>query len=323
MTQLLDNAVGEQLATRTIVQPTARPHQLFRGGLFLIIPAIVLEVGILFLPLVYILYRSFFEWQPAEVSTFTGFDNYALLFSDPEFWQIVGNQLFYLLGLPLYIAAPICVAFLLRERVKFAGLWRSIYFLPAVMSPAIVGLVFRSLLSTDGPVNAFLTNVGLEAFAQPWLTDADLVKPVVVVLILWAGFGTGVLIFGSAFSAVSPSIFEAARLDGAGWWRELVSVAIPNVRPTVVLWTMFQIASIFLFMFGWIYVLTGGGPGIASATMDFSIYQEFMRFGFYGTAAAQSVVLVIAIVLVPALIGLVRVIARAVSGAGSTRRAAR
>ena len=71
------------------------------------------------------------------------------------------------------------------------------------------------------------------------------------------------------------------------------------MRNTIVLWTMFQVVAIFLFMFGWIYVLTGGGPGLASATMDFSIYQQFIRFGFYGTAAAQSVILILMIVAIP------------------------
>lgn len=271
------------------------------GGLVLLIPAIVLETLVLFLPLVYIAYRSLYDWQPGSVSTFIGFKNYEHLLADPEFWQVIGNQLFYLLGLPLWVIAPLVVAFALREGVWRPGLFRSIYFLPAVMSPAIVGLVFRTLLATDGPVNAALENSGLGFLAHPWLTDITYVKPVVIFLVLWASFGTGVLIFSAAFAAVPQNIFEAARLDGARFWSEFWHIAVPSVRGTVFLWAMFQLVCIFLFMFGWIYVLTGGGPGLASATMDFFIYQQFMRFGFYGTAAAQSIALVGAIVLFPAL----------------------
>ena len=120
-------------------------------------------------------------------------------------------------------------------------------------------------------------------------------------MVLWASFGTGVLIFTSAFAAVPRDLFEAAKLDGAGFWQQFWYVAMPSIKNTVVLWTMYQIVAIFLFMFGWIYVLTGGGPGLSSATMDFSIYQQFVRFGFYGTAAAQTVVLVLSIVLIPAI----------------------
>lgn len=266
-----------------------------RSALVLIIPVIVLEAAILFAPLLYIAYRSFFNWQPGGVSEFNGVDNYVELFSDPAFWQVVGNQFFYLLGLPLWVIAPLLVAFMLRERVKGAGFFRSVYFLPAVMSPAVVALVFRALLSVDGPVNALLRTIGLDSLARPWLSDEAVVKPVIILLVLWAGFGTGVLIFSSALSAIPKHLFEAARLDGAGFWGEFWHIAVPSIRNAVVLWMIFQVISIFLFMFSWVYVLTRGGPGLSSATMDFAIYQEFMRFGFFGTAAAQSVVLVLLI----------------------------
>ncbi|KAM9865150.1 Lactose transport system permease protein LacF [Leucobacter aridicollis] len=266
-----------------------------RSALVLLIPVIVLEAAILFAPLLYIAYRSFFNWQPGGVSEFNGVDNYVELFSDPAFWQVVGNQFFYLLGLPLWVIAPLLVAFMLREKVKASGFFRSVYFLPAVMSPAVVALVFRALLSVDGPVNALLRTVGLGSLARPWLSDETMVKPVIILLVLWAGFGTGVLIFSSALSAIPKHLFEAARLDGVGFWGEFWHIAVPSIRNAVVLWMIFQVISIFLFMFSWVYVLTRGGPGLSSATMDFAIYQEFMRFGFFGTAAAQSVVLVLLI----------------------------
>ena len=272
-----------------------------RYGWLLLGPALALELAVLFLPLIYIGFRSFYDWNPAGSSEFVGFENYYWLFTDPDFWTIVWNQLFYLIGLPLWVFTPLAAAYLLRENVWCAGFFRSIYFLPAVMSPAIVGLVFRSLLSTDGTINAVLEGLGLGGFTQSWLTQADLVKPVIIFMVLWAGFGTGVLIFTSAFAAVPRDLFEAAKLDGAGFWQQFWYIGMPSIKNTVVLWTMYQIVAIFLFMFGWIYVLTGGGPGLASATMDFSIYQQFVRFGFYGTAAAQTVVLVLSILLVPAI----------------------
>lgn len=273
--------------------------------LLLILPVVLLEAVILFAPLLYIAYRSLFDWQPGGVSEFNGVDNYLVIFRDPAFWEVVGNQFFYLLGLPLWVIAPLIVAFLLREKVAGAGFFRSVYFLPAVMSPAVVALVFRALLSVDGPINALLRAIGLGDWARPWLSDAATVKPVIIVLVLWAGFGTGVLIFSAALSAVPKHLFEAARLDGVGFWGEFWHIAVPSIRSAVVLWMIFQVISIFLFMFSWVYVLTRGGPGLASATMDFAIYQEFIRFGFYGTAAAQSVVLVLFIVAIAAIGGVV------------------
>lgn len=271
--------------------------RLLSPSLLLLVPLVVLEVLVFLLPLIFITVKSFYNWQPGAASPFVGFSNYSTLFGQSAFWQVVRNQLFYLLGVPLWVVAPLFVAYMLREHVRFAGVFRTIYFIPAVMSPAIVGLVFRSLLATNGPLDASLRTIGLGFIAKPWLTDAALVKPVIIVLVLWGGFGTGVLIFSAALNAVPQEIFEASRIDGAGFWTELWRIALPSISPTVLLWTMFQVLSIFLFMFSWIFVLTNGGPGLASTTMDFSVYQTFITFGFFGAAAAESVVLVFMIIL--------------------------
>jgi multiple sugar transport system permease protein len=304
-----DRVTGRARARRPGRSPMK--DRLLSPSLLLLVPLVVLEVLVFFLPLIFITVKSFYNWQPGAASPFVGFGNYSTLFGQSAFWQVVRNQLFYLLGVPLWVAAPLFVAYLLREHVRFAGVFRTIYFIPAVMSPAIVGLVFRSLLATNGPLDASLRTIGLGFLAQPWLTDATLVKPVIIMLVLWGGFGTGVLIFSAALNAVPQEIFEASRIDGAGFWTELWRIALPSISPTVLLWTMFQVLSIFLFMFSWIFVLTNGGPGLASTTMDFSVYQTFITFGFFGAAAAESVVLMIMIILValvlvviPRLVGL-------------------
>jgi ABC-type sugar transport system permease subunit len=292
-----DRVTGPAPARRRRLGRSPLKDRLLSPSLLLLVPLVVLEVLVFFLPLIYITIKSFYNWQPGASSPFVGFGNYSTLFGQSAFWQVVRNQLFYLLGVPLWVVAPLFVAYLLREQVRMAGVFRTIYFIPAVMSPAIVGLVFRSLLATNGPLNGALQNVGLGFLAKPWLTDAALVKPVIIVLVLWGGFGTGVLIFSAALNAVPQEIFEASRIDGAGFWTELWRIAVPSIWPTVLLWTMFQVLSIFLFMFSWIFVLTSGGPGLASTTMDFSVYQNFITFGFFGTAAAESVVLMIMVIL--------------------------
>ena len=321
--------------TANVAERVAGPARRRRSGfslnrdsilspsLVLLLPLLVLEVAVFFLPLIFITVKSFYNWQPGAVSPFVGFSNYSTLFGQAAFWQVVRNQLFYLLGVPLWVVAPLLIAYMLREHVRFAGVLRTIYFIPAVMSPAIVGLVFRSLLANNGPIDASLQQIGLGFLAKPWLTDAALVKPVIIMLVLWGGFGTGVLIFSAALNAVPQDIFEASRLDGAGFWTELWRIALPSIWPTVLLWTMFQVLSIFLFMFSWIFVLTNGGPGLASTTMDFSVYQTFITFGFFGAAAAQSVVLMIMIILVALLFVLVPWLVRhALSRTAGARAAA-
>lgn len=307
MTSRID-ATPSRLAVRSRRTNAHRPlddARWFDGSLLLLAPVVVLETAVFFIPLVYIAYQSLFDWQPGAESVYVGFGNYSKLFGQAEFWEVVRNQVIFLTGVPICVLAPLVVAFLIHDHVANPGLFRTIYLFPAILSPAIVGLVFRSLLATDGPVNATLKGVGLDALAKPWLTDANWVKPTIIVLMLWSSMGIGVLIFSAALSAVPTELFEAARLDGAGFWRQLWQVAVPSIGPTVILWTMTQIIAVFLFMFSWIYVLTNGGPGLASTTMDFSIYQKFLKFGFFGAAAAQSVVLVLMVLLAAMIFGAV------------------
>jgi len=207
--------------------------------------------------------------------------------------------------LPIWVLTPLAISFLLYEDVKAPGVWRTIYFLPAVLSPALVGILFRALLGSNGVLNTALEAVGLDVFALGWLTEPSLVKPVIILLILWASVGVGVVIFSAALSAIPTEIFEAAKLDGASWWQRMRHVAIPSIRDAIILWIAFQVLSLFLFMFGWVYVLTGGGPGLSSTTIDYLIYQEVFRFGFFPTAAAMAMLMILALLLlfgVPALL---------------------
>jgi len=256
-------------------------------------PAVVLVGLVLYVPTAYVAVQAFFDWHPNGSSPFVGLENFAEVISSNAFQSVMWNQFVLLLGMPLWVLVPLMITFLLYEDTKAPGVWRTIYFLPAVLSPALVGILFRSLLGTNGVINDSLRSVGLDSLALDWLTNPHLVKPVIIMLILWAGVGTGVVIFSAALSAVPTELFEAARIDGAGWWARMIHIAIPSIRDAIYLWIAFQVLALFLFMFGWVFVLTAGGPGLASTTIDYLIYQEVFRFGFFPTAAAMAVLMIL------------------------------
>ncbi len=263
----------------------------------LLVPTMILVGVVLFVPTIYVAIYSFFDWDPNGSSPFVGLDNYVDVLSSASFQTVMKNQAYLLLGMPLWVMVPLLITFLLYEDTKAPGLWRSIYFFPSVLSPALVGILFRTLLATDGPLNESLRLVGLDYLARDWLTSPHLVKPVIIVLVLWAGVGTGVVIFSAALSAVPVEIFEAAKIDGAGWWTRMWRIALPSIRDSIFLWMAFQVLALFLFMFGWIFVLTGGGPGLSSTTIDYLIYQEVFRSRFFPTAAAMSVLLILVLLV--------------------------
>jgi ABC-type sugar transport system permease subunit len=265
---------------------------------------------IIVVPMAYVAFQSTHNWKPGSESPFIGWQNYDELFASEFFHQVLWNQAVLLLGLPIYVLTPFLISLVLFDRVRGASVFRTIFFFPAVLSPAIVGIMFRVVLAPDGPFNELLRRMGLDAFALDWLNDEDLVKPVLIVLLTWAGMGVGIIIFSAALSALPLEQLEAATLDGANWWQSVRYIILPELRPVIGLWAAYQTISLFAFSFGWVYVLTSGGPNGASTTIDFDIYQNAFTFGAFGIAAAESVV----------LLGIIATLAAAASGATWLRR---
>lgn len=241
--------------------------------------------------------QSLFDWSPGASSAFVGLGNYEELLTSSRLQEIAANQLIFVLGAPLWAGAPLLVAVLLYERVPFPGLFRAIFFFPALLSPVTNGILFRALLRPSGTLNAMLDSVGLGGLASSWIDDPLLVKPVLIVIVTWFTMGFGVVIYSAALSTVPPELLEAAELDGATWLQRIRFVLLPRIIPMFVLNFIFSIATAFQ-LFPYTYLLTSGGPGYASTTLDFDIYQNAIRFGYFGLAAAESVLLLIVLVVV-------------------------
>ena len=160
-----------------------------------------------------------------------------------------------------WVLLPLALALFLYERVPFAGVARTLIFYPAVASPAILGIFFRGVSAPTGLLNSVLGAVGLDGLEQNWLADPKLVKPVLICIIAWATAGVGVIIFSAALSAMEPSLLEAAEVEGASAWQRIKWVVFPALRPVIDLYVALMVLTVFVGMFGWIYVLTGGGPG--------------------------------------------------------------
>lgn len=266
-----------------------------------LLPAFLLVGLTMIVPGFFALGMSFFDWIPGLDIEFIGVDNYVALLTSPRFHQILGNQLFLLLGLPLWTILPLLIAFALYEKVPAPGLFRTVMFFPAILSVTIVGTLFRAILVDDGLVNELLRAFGLGFLAADWLNDEFLVKPTLIVVLAWAGLGLGVVIYSAALSAMGSDQLEAALIDGANWSQRLRHVVVPSVRPTIILWTVFQVVGLFLFTFSWIYVLTFGGPAYASTTVDFDIYANAIGNGFFGLAAAESVLTLGIVIIITAV----------------------
>lgn len=273
-------------------------------------PLLALVGLVIVAPSVVALGYSFTDWYPGYESSWVGLRNYRHLLADPLFHQVLVNEAVLLLGIPIWLFLPLALATLLHRRVRGASVFRSIYFLPSVLSPAILGILFSQLLSAEGALNQILDGLGMSMLAGSWLSNPVLVKPTLIGVVAWAALGTGVVIFSAALATLPEELFEAAELDGAGWWHRLRYVVVPGLADTIRIWLVLLVITVFLGLFPWVYALTRGGPSSASTTIDFDIYQRAFSYGEFGLAAAESALMLGTVGVVFALAALVTGVAR-------------
>jgi multiple sugar transport system permease protein len=263
-----------------------------------VLPVALLVAFVVLLPVLSAVHHSFTDWDPGYSSTWVGLENYEEIFASDTFQQLLLNQAFLLIGVPLWVLLPLAVSFLLYQGVPASGLFRAVFFFPAISAPALIGILFSFMLASSGPLNSALRSIGLGVLAQDWLADEHLVKPVIIVVLAWATMGMGVVLFSAALSAVPAELFESAEMDGASWWQRLWHIVLPSIRRTVELWTVILVIVVFTGVFPWIFTLTRGGPGYSSTTLDWDVYQNALTYGHFDVAAAESVVLLAIVVLV-------------------------
>jgi multiple sugar transport system permease protein len=260
---------------------------------FLLPSAVPLTLFVL-VPMVAAAWVSLTEWNLIRPAEFVGFDNYAQLLSDPETGEVFLHTLFYIGGyLPIVYVGGLALALALNSRLKGRAFWRGIYFLPVVTSWIVVALIWRWLLNpSTGVVNTALGWFGVDG--PGWWTDPQWAMPSIIIASAWKDLGFVMVILLAGLQAIDPELEDAARVDGAGWWRRLVSVTLPLLSPST--FFVFVISLINGFqVFDQVYAMTGGGPGGASQVVVQQIYDLTFRYGAAGEASALSWMLFIVV----------------------------
>ncbi|QUQ65558.1 carbohydrate ABC transporter permease [Kutzneria sp. CA-103260] len=263
-------------------------------------PAVVVIIGLSVVPVVWSLLLSLQASDLVTPSRFVGLDNYAALAKDPHFAQAVGNTVLYTACyVPLSIVLGLLLALALNRRIRFVGLYRTMFVVPFVISATAQGVLFSFVLDPQfGVANSVLHHLGVSP--QGFLTDPSQALAVLVAITLWSGTGFCVVIYLAALQDVPPSLIEAGRLDGAGRWQLLRHITLPAVAPVTVFLLLWQVINS-LQVFDLVYVTTRGGPlGSTTVIVYFIWEQAFKNFtAGYGAAAAYvlAVVLLVAAVV--------------------------
>jgi multiple sugar transport system permease protein len=250
----------------------------------------------MFWPLIQVFWLSFQETSGFGLSEWIGFGNYREIMGDTVFWQALLNTSIYtVLSVPLCLVAGFGAAFLLNRPMPGRGLIRAIFYMPAVISGVSSALAAAWMFNADlGIVNKLLTAVGAGGVA--WQSQGGPAMLSLVVVSLWIGLGFNMVVYLAALQGIPRELYEAARVDGAGWWQTLRSITVPSLAPTTFFLLVIGIINSFQ-VFDIVYVMTGGGPGNSTTMLVTYAYTSGFDQRRQGYASAIGVVLY-AIVLI-------------------------
>ncbi|ARX81031.1 MULTISPECIES: carbohydrate ABC transporter permease [Streptomyces] len=268
-------------------------------------PAVLVILGLSVLPVVWSLLLSFQANDLVTPSRWVGLDNYRALRQDPDFHQAVKNTAVYtVLYVPLSIAVGLALALVLNRRIRFVGLYRTLFFVPFVISATAQGVLFSFILDPEfGAANSVLHRLGISP--QGFLTDPSQALLVLVAITLWSGTGLCTVIYLAALQDVQQSLVEAARLDGAGRLQLLRHVTLPALTPVSVFLLLWQTIQA-LQVFDLVYVTTKGGPLGSTTVIVYFIWEQAFKEFTAGYGAAAAYVLALALFVVAALLRVVR-----------------
>jgi raffinose/stachyose/melibiose transport system permease protein len=260
-----------------------------------VLPALVLLLVFVYYPIVDNLRLSLFSWNAFSVRpTFVGLDNYRTAFGDPVFWQALRNNvLFAVVSLVCQVGFSLVLAAVLEEFVhqRLRGILRTIYFIPAVISITVAGILFSFLYNPRiGLVNRLLEAVGLGAWQHSWLGEPGTAMGSVIAMSQWQSIGYTAILFVVAIQRIPREFHEAAKVDGAGPVRRFFSVTVPMVREMTTLITILTISGAFL-VFNEVMVMTGGGPSNSSQVLGTWLYRNAFLNDDMGYASAIATVI--------------------------------
>jgi len=244
-------------------------------------------------PVVAALLLSFAHWSLLSTPSWAGLANYRKMFADPLFYKSIANTVYFGAGsVCLGVVTSFLLAILLNQKVRGLGFFRTVFYLPSVVAGVATAILWVNILQPDyGLINNFLGLFGIKG--PGWLVSEHWAIPGLILMSVW-GAGNTIVIYLAGLQSISPALYEAALLDGAGWWNRFWNVTVPAIRPSIAIATTLGIIQ-GLRIFDQILALTGGGPAGATETLATEIYKQAFSLGQFGFGSALALVLTVII----------------------------
>jgi len=254
-------------------------------------------------PILQVTAYSFFSWDNGILQEFVGFANYARLGSDTVFWAALGhNAIWVVLTLAFPLLAGLLIAAILAERSpRTIQVMSAIYFIPRTIPLVVAGIIWGWIYNPlFGLLNYGLDMVGLGNLAGAWLAEESTALVSLNVVGAWTFFGFCVVIYLGAIQSIDPSLYEAAEVDGAPWWRKFRDITVPLLSNSTLFLGLYAAIEAMRF-FDLIWVTTQGGPGYATEVLTTHVYKTFFLVGDFGYASVLSVVLLVIVLSLSAV----------------------
>lgn len=267
------------------------------------VPAIAVYVVLFILPVLLNFGYSLTNWNAiklsGETARFVGLDNFIKIFQNPELSAVIVRTIWYAFVTTVFKnILGFLLALALEKGIKTKDALRAIFFLPSMLSPLIVGLIFGSLFMTSGFFNQVLSAIGLDSLVHPWLTTQSTALGSAMFVDIWKQVGFNMVIYLAGLQLIDQTYYEAADLDGANAVQKLWYITLPRMIPSVIINLLLNMSA-GLKTFDIIFVLTGGGPSGSTELINTMVFKQFGQ-KLYGMSAAYGVI----VFLITAVFGL-------------------
>ena len=259
----------------------------------LILPLVLLMLVFTALPILSNFYYSFTKWNGVSKPQFIGLENYVRMLSDSRFASSLKNMGVLILYIPLGVLFPLIIAAVLRRGFAGWGIFRAVFYLPNILGPVLLGILFSVLFSQIGPITEILKLLGVPNAESIYLfgKSASAINAMAFLFVVWMRLGFGCIYFLSAMSNIDASLYDAADVDGANAFEKFIHITIPSIDFSIQFFTVLAFIEVFARMYGLIFTLTGGGPGYATYTLEYAIYNLSFNAMQKGYASAWAVAL--------------------------------
>ena len=237
-------------------------------------------------------YISFHEWNIIQPDKpFVGLENYRKLFEDPRFLRAVKNTLTFMVGIPLGLGSGLSVALLLNTKVRGQAIYRTLFYIPVVTPLVVSSIIWKWVYQGDyGLLNYYLLKLGIIHQKIVWLADPDLALPALIIMMIWGGTGSTMVIYLAGLQSIPEEMYDSAKVDGANALQRLFYITIPLLRPTTFFLFITSVIGTFQ-IFTEVYIMTNGGPLNRTTTIGYYLYTKAFRQLEMGYATAMAFVL--------------------------------